>query len=400
MDILMLGWELPPRISGGLGNACAGLLEGIEQIGGMKVTFVLPRLFGDEYINQTETISLHALATTSSLNEGGFQKRRYFDSRVLEENCSNATHQSTYDGDLVCDVFEYAKIIGDFDPARIPFDIIHAHDWLTYPAAIGLQQKTKRKLVVHVHSTEIDRAEDPNEDILEIEAAGMRAADKIVAVSEYTKNNLINRYGLDPNKIEVIYNAVGKLTKGESIDDSVNPGDEIVTFLGRVTYQKGPRYFVEAACKVLEQRPRVKFVMGGDGNLLPHMKELVKKKGIEKSFVFPGFLSSEQVFSLLSKSRALVMPSVSEPFGLIAAEAIELLVPVVASSRSGIVEITSGVLSVDPTNANEIALAILSVLGDESLAMELVGRAKAELAALSWRSSAEKLRLVYASTLA
>lgn len=405
MNILMLGWELPPRISGGLGKACAGLLSGIEQIGGMTVRFVLPTLFGDEQVRQSRWHQFYALDSQTNAPD---VKRIVESKKSTSESGSSIAaatqmlgHQaslpSAYSADVMRDVLSYADKVVQLDWGDVPFDLVHAHDWLTFPAAANLLYRKKvSKLVVHVHSTELDRSDQPSEEIAEIEKMGMRMAEKIVAVSHYTRKRLVDDYAQDPAKIEVIYNAPDSLTE---VILPRGRTEKLVTFIGRITQQKGPTNFVEAACKVILKIPDVRFVMAGDGDLLSSTKALVAGRGMAHLFTFPGFLANEDIANLLSRSSVLVMPSLAEPFGLVAAEAIQAGVPVVLSRRSGIAEVVDAVLSVDPTDTDEISAAIVRLLQDDGLSHSLSQRAALQLRRLTWRASAQRLHRLYTGVL-
>jgi glycogen(starch) synthase len=429
MKILMLGWELPPHISGGLGTACAGLLRGMQGVNDAQVTFVVPRLVGDEDGGNARLIGVANLEQ-EKLGENGAQAqiatliRPYMtesEFRMLSElnllddlgtaaergatpdHASALDHgptiawpqKSSYSYGLMREVNEHAERVVSNLPHYGEFDVIHAHDWLTYLAAVQIKKLTGKPLVVHVHSTEFDRAGanmDPN--IFEVERQGMAVADRIVAVSRYTAGIIADKYGQSHHKMEVVYNAIDRneeIPKGRA----ENRSGFNVTFVGRITYQKGPEYFVDAAAMVANKLPDVRFIMAGDGDQLPLMKSLVQAKGISERFEFPGFLSQEGIGALLSKSDVYVMPSFSEPFGISALEAVRAYVPVVLSCNCGVSEVIRNAKVVNAADAEEMAMAIVEILSDRSLAEEMAISAMGELRDLSWEKSARKLHQVY-----
>lgn len=376
MRVLMFGWELPPHISGGLGMACAGLLRGMASIDALEVTFVVPAVHGGEGLDHVELLGLEhpsrpAPAPPPPGKAGSYSLGIMREVRAYAEKA--------------------ARLLGD----GAAFDIIHAHDWLTFDAAIALKQCSGKQLVVHVHSTEFDRAgANCDRGILAIERRGMDSADKIIAVSNYTKDILIDQYRQDPAKIEVVGNAVeiSGLGRAPTVKDN---GEQVVTFLGRITRQKGPEYFVDAAYEISQRADHVRFVMAGDGDLLPLMKSLVKSMGLTQRFTFPGFLDAEGVATVLARSDVFIMPSVSEPFGIAALEAINAGVPVLLSRDCGLADLLSNVIKVDPADAGHIAEASLRLLRDRPYARQLALAARSELEQFSWTASAQRLYGVY-----
>ena len=219
------------------------------------------------------------------------------------------------------------------------FDVIHAHDWLTYYAGIAAKRVSGKPLVVHMHATEYDRSgENVNQVVYDIERSGMAAADKVIAVSNLTRKIVIEKYNINPDKVVTVHNAV-RFADGNKVFEERGISDKIVTFLGRITYQKGPDYFVEAAAKVLQKVPNVHFVMAGSGDLFNHVVKRVAKLGIADRFHFTGFLKGDEVHRMFDMSDVYVMPSVSEPFGISPLEAMKSNVPVIISKQSGVAEV-------------------------------------------------------------
>ncbi|WP_102304119.1 glycosyltransferase family 4 protein [Dyella sp. AD56] len=377
MKVLMLGWELPPSITGGLGMACDGLLRGISDVGGVSVQFMLPAP-PMPFANYPPTIGVLQLDGCEEPQPAVGQL-----SSAYEDHGQKASR--------------YAKaVLRSFDRIN-EFDLIHAHDWLTFEAALHVKRMTGKPLVVHIHSTEQDRSgyHPANPAITALERDGMDAASRIVAVSRYTKNSLVHRYGQAADKIDVIYNA------GDRIEmQSPTPSEGCISFIGRMTEQKGPEIFVEAASRIHEVMPDARFVMAGDGNLMPMIRSLVRSLGLKDVFSFPGFIDREAVSQLLQRSRVLIMPSLSEPFGLVALEAIHAGVPVVLTRNSGLSEQIENVIRVDPEDIDAITEATIQLMRDPDRALAQAKAAAQEAAHLNWTKSATALLGVYRSVIA
>lgn len=372
-SILMLGWELPPSISGGLGVACDGLLRGLCDAGGLDIDFMLPA-------PRVEPEAYPASVRIIGLPEGN----RWQESPTVARNSYAAYREKATRYSLAA-----LRAVADIDD----FDLIHAHDWLTFEASLAIKRATGKPLVAHIHSTEHDRAghRGANPAIAELERLGMQAADRIIAVSRYTQACLVRDYGQPLAKIDVVYNG-----RHRTVARPHAPQPEgCVSFIGRVTQQKGPDVFVETAQLIHERMPNVRFVMAGDGNLLPQMRSLVRALGLSEVFEFLGFIDREGVKRLLDRSRVLVMPSLSEPFGLVGLEAIEAGVPVVLSRNCGLAERIPSATSVDPEDVDSIAEATLALLNDPDLARRNAESALREAAELGWDRSAAALREVY-----
>jgi len=307
--------------------------------------------------------------------------------------------QAIYAGDLFGETQRYADLCRDL--ARgVEFDAIHAHDWPTFPAAAAVADETGKPLILHVHSTEFDRSgEYIHQQIYEIERAGMHRADAVIAVSQLTANLLAQRYGVPQDKITVIYNGIenGPQLPGDADTATVRveKDDKIVLYLGRVTHQKGPEYFVAAAKRVLEKMDNVKFVVAGSGDRIKQCIELAAREGIGHRVMFTGFLAEEEVHRIFKMADLYVMPSVSEPFGIATLEAVSHDVPVIASKQSGVCEVLEHVLKVDFWDTQEMANKIVAVLRHPPLARTLRSHATIELRKLTWDHAAEKTRTLY-----
>lgn len=309
------------------------------------------------------------------------------------------THE--YGGDLTAEAHRYAGLCVDLAIGE-DFDVIHAHDWLTFPAGAAVAAATGKPLVVHVHSTEFDRSgENGNSIVAEIERQGCLVATRIIAVSRLTKTRLVEGYGIDADKIEVVYNGIenGPTNPDITIPPKINKDDKIVLFLGRVTMQKGPEYFIRAAKRVLEKMDNVKFVVAGTGDKIQELIEMVARAGIGPKVVFTGFLRGDDVQRVYKMADVYVMPSVSEPFGLAPLEAISHDVPTIISKQSGVSEVLKNVLKVDFWDTDEMANKIIAVLRHPPLGATLRQHADLEVRRLTWDGAAEKCAAVYESVM-
>ncbi|PKL49093.1 MAG: 4-alpha-glucanotransferase [Planctomycetes bacterium HGW-Planctomycetes-1] len=425
----MLGWEFPPFISGGLGTACYGLTKAMSKLG-LDVTFVLPRAIQME--NPSTCVKMR---TPADVNDGKTEweiceeglrniKFKAIDSALrpyatsetyrheVEEMIRNKQKlcgmdggvvgmeeigsQAHYSGDMYTEVHRYAASAVKL-AMQEDFDVIHAHDWMTYPAGIAAAAASGKPLVVHVHSTEFDRSgEHVNQMIYDIERAGMHAADKVIAVSYLTRNIILSRYGVPGDKVEVVYNGIERNGNGFGCGKmDITRDEKIVLFLGRITMQKGPEYFLGAAKKVLEIMDNVKFVMAGSGDMMRRTIELAAELGIGSKILFTGFLRGEDVRKVYERADLYVMPSVSEPFGIAPLEALNHDVPVLISKQSGVSEVLTHVLKADFWDVNEIANKIIAVLKYPPLQMTLKEHGNFEVRKLKWEDAAEKCRQIY-----
>ena len=418
----MFGWEFPPHITGGLGTACFGMTKGLLK-NGVEVLFVVPKAYGDEseeavrLINASDvTIDIRKsehqdfwknityLEVNSSLVP--YVGPEAFDNLVetgeayfswSEESIFNAryTFSGKYGANLLEEVSRYA-LVGAQIASESQFDLIHAHDWLTYPAGVAAKKASGKPLVVHMHATEFDRSgENVNQQVYDIERAGMEAADRVITVSNLTRNIVIERYGIDPDKVITVHNAVEPTEHADIRQIEKHIPEKIVTFLGRVTFQKGPEYFIEAAYKVLQRDPNVRFVMAGTGDLLEKMIRRVAQLRIATKFHFTGFLRGENVDRMFAMSDVYVMPSVSEPFGISPLEAMRSNVPVVISKQSGVAEVLQHALKVDFWDIDAMADAIYALLQYRSLSSVFSKYGAQEVDNLKWENASKHIKDVY-----
>ena len=424
MKVLMFGWEFPPHITGGLGTASYGLTKGLSKFD-VEIIFVVPKAFGDEdqtyikikdagQVSITERKDIYNefwehltyMEVGSSLIPYMSPEEFYniFNDKVLSKKefeemilSRNFRFSGEYGKDLYQEVARYA-LIAAYIGSNKNFDVIHAHDWLTYPAGIAAKEVSGKPLVVHMHATEFDRSgENINQRVYDIEKSGMEAADKVIAVSNLTRRIIIERYGIHPDKVVTVHNSVEPVTLPADFKVGKGFKEKVVTFLGRVTFQKGPDYFVEAAKKVIDRDPNVRFVMAGSGDMLNRMIKRVAQLGIATKFHFVGFLKGQEVYEMFSISDVYVMPSVSEPFGISPLEAMMSDVPVIISKQSGVAEVLKHALKVDFWDVDDLADAIYGMLHYEGLSGMFKKYGKQEVENLKWENSAYKVNEVYKS---
>lgn len=481
MRVLMLGWEFPPYISGGLGTACHGLTRAMSRRG-TEVLFVLPRPVDDDYAGHVRLLSPDpgrddarpapgrgalpdaaldhraraytptdrpAMANVDFLEvPSGIVRPYQRPAAAPAEASAEARHHSAVgdpldtmnpgrsiggsgrprqrarastpdagaDGEAEagadpegaggCDelfqsVERYAELAQRLT-RRERFDVVHAHDWMTFPAGVAIAAASGRPLVVHVHSTEYDRAgESVHSVIYNIERRGMRVATRIVCVSHLTRKICEHRYAADPGKVRVIYNGVDtEEDRPFEPRTTIRRGDKIVLFLGRLTHQKGPEYFLAAARRVLEKVRGVKFIIAGSGDLGQRMVERAARMGIGHKVLFTGFLRGRDVDRVFDMADVYVMPSVSEPFGIAPLEAIRHDVPVIISRNSGVAEVLTHALKVDFWDVEEMADKVLAVLRHPPLARTLRRRAEFEVRKLTWADAADRCVKVYREAVA
>jgi len=425
--VLMLGWEFPPFISGGLGTACHGLTRALMRRD-MEILFVLPRAMEEgvralparlsagstvpaydggslEFLAVPSTVTSpygRAMPQPPALSEGlPAEPPRCLAVVSPALRVVGTGAAGGYEGDLIGRIDEYAARCAEITRDET-FDVIHAHDWVTFPAGLAIAARSGKPLVVHVHSTEFDRSgERVNQPVYEIERRGMHGAQAIIAVSERTKQMIVERYGAAAEKVRVIYNGIeparSKTRLGEPAPAAPDSnGEKTVLFLGRITMQKGPEFFVRAAERVLSKRNHVRFLMAGWGDLGPRTVEQVAAMGLGASVRFTGFLRGEEVHRAYRASDVYVMPSVSEPFGLTALEAIQHGVPVVLSKTSGVAEVLHrGALLVDFWDVDRMADRILSLLNHPELSEAVLRGGAVEVRRLTWDEAARKCIAVY-----
>ncbi len=495
MKILMLGWEYPPHISGGLGTACEGLTTALASRG-IEIDFLVPKLFGEEDAPHMQLLGAASAAHTATQAPAPAQQpaglparlsrllaaepslatdpifiaaaqaaragtplpgpadvnmirvpamlKPYLDQKTYQElirtgalresaipdilasrighplpdpptgstrlehvhlpgvDLSSGEEQSSgahYGDDLFAEVARYAMSATRRVEGR-KYDLIHAHDWMMFPAGVEIARRAGAPLMVHVHSLEYDRAgHGADQNIVSIERLGLEAATRVIAVSYYTRG-LINRvHGTSLDKISVVHNGVYTRETVEAYTEQRSSKGPVVLFLGRVTFQKGPEYFVQAAAKVLEHIPDAVFIMAGSGDMLPRMIAMVEELGITDSFRFPGFVRGAELERTFSTADVYVMPSVSEPFGIAPLEAMSYDRPVIVSKQSGVSEVLRNALKVDFWDVDKMASQIVGLLEHPELRRTIIERAREEIRHIHWDAAAETLIPVYETVL-
>lgn len=427
MKVLMFGWEFPPHISGGLGTACHGLTRGMAELGQTEVIFVVPKTFGDEQNESLELIGANQIAIpetkqlvrteiekmtvievdsplipyTSETDFWQLRSNRYINEPrfVQTDDGLRVNFKGGYSGNLMSEVKKYALVAGVIASGN-SFDIIHAHDWLTFQAGIAAKNVSGKPLVIHVHATEYDRSGgNINPHVYAVEREGMEAADHIIAVSELTKRIIVEKYEIQPEKVSVVYNAVEPLHENDKEKCVKAISEKVVTFLGRITLQKGPEYFIEAAALILKKVENVRFVMAGSGDLINRMITHVAELGIAHRFHFTGFLNPDDVHQLFRMTDVFVMPSVSEPFGIVPLEAMQFNVPVIISHQSGVSEVIKHAVKIDFWDTLAMADAIYGLINYDALSHHFKAGGKIEVENLGWSQSAANVLQVYQSVL-
>lgn len=433
----MYGWEFPPKISGGLGVACHAIVTELlkKQI---KMTLVLPYTLASndmKHLNlvnggkpdptaiqdQKPQLEVRYSKTTTGLNPyvknlPGQQSKESIRAFIkliaklaLPDEIKTLAKEAVmdeqwkvmddnYEVNLITEVFRYAVTASTW-AAKVKHDVIHAHDWLTILAALEAKTISGKPVVLHIHALETDRSGFwVDKRIFAIEKFGMQHADQIIAVSQYTKNNIVRHYGISPNKISVVHNGVYSNEANQfTTAERINKSHKMVLFLGRITHQKGPRFFIEIARKVLSKRPEVQFVMAGTGDSLHGIIERVAELGLGRNIHFTGFLNSSQVQVIYNLADVYVMPSVSEPFGLSALEALSSGVPAVISKQSGVAEVLNHTLAADFWDTDDMAAKILALLDYPILGNTSLAYTQSEIKSLTWEQSALKIIEIYQS---
>lgn len=417
MKALMFGWEFPPHILGGLGTASYGLTKGMHNNGDMEITFVIPKPWGDEEKGFANIIGANCTPVAWRDVSREYVESRigkvmdpqlYFDLRshiyadfnyMKLNDLGCIEFSGRYPDNLIEEINNYSIVAGVI-ARTIPCDVIHSHDWLTYPAGIHAKNVTGKPLVIHVHATDFDRSRgNVNPTVFAIEKDGMENADHIITVSNLTRRTVIEKYGISPEKVTTVHNAVIPLD-----DELLNiprreRKDKVITFLGRITMQKGPEYFVEAAAKVLQKSKHVRFVMAGSGDMMDDMIRLAAKRNIADRFHFTGFLRGRQVYEMLADSDVYVMPSVSEPFGISPLEAMEMGVPSIISKQSGCAEILDNVIKTDYWDIDAMADAMHALTHYPGLHRELRDRGIEEIHTITWEKAGKKVIDIYKKVL-
>ena len=415
MKALMFGWEFPPHILGGLGTASFGLTRGMAMQPDMDITFCIPKPWGDEDQSFLKIVGVNHVPVVwkdvdstyveKQMAKAGMNAEQYYRYRdhiyadfsyrhVDDLGCMEFSGR--YPDNLLEEINNYSIVAGVIARAE-QYDIIHAHDWLTYPGGIHAKNVSGKPLVIHVHATDYDRSRgNVNPDVYAIEKNGMDNADHIITVSNLTRQTVIEKYHQDPAKVTTVHNAVEPLSPEIlAIQDKKGVKDKVITFLGRITMQKGPEYFVEAAAKVLAKAPHARFVMAGSGDMMNQMIRLAASRHISDRFHFTGFMKGKQVYEVLKASDVYVMPSVSEPFGISPLEAMQCGVPSIISKQSGCAEILDYAVKVDYWDIEALADAMYSIITYPAMHEFLKVEGKKEVDNIKWEYAGQKVRRIY-----
>jgi len=409
----MFGWEFPPKVYGGLAVASYGITKGLSLQGDVETTFCMPRPTGQEevflkIINMSQVPLVWRDVRNEDVNSRivghtaedyfRFRNNLYADFTYLQglDDLGCLQFAGGYPSNLREEINNFSIIAGVLARSE-SFDIIHAHDWLTYPAGVHAKGITGRPLCIHVHATDFDRSRGKvNPTVYAIEKDGMDHADCIMCVSELTRQTVINQYHQDPRKCVAMHNAVYPLSKDIlDIELQKNPDEKVVTFLGRITMQKGPEYFIEAARKVLTRSHNIRFCFAGSGDMLNAMIDLAAIYGIADRCHFPGFQRGEDVYKCYKNSDVFVMPSVSEPFGIAPLEAMQCGCPCIISKQSGCGEILQNVIKVDYWDIDAMADAIYSICTNEALHDYMSQEGLSEVAQITWPKVGLRIRKCY-----
>ena len=415
MKALMFGWEFPPHILGGLGTASFGLTRGMAMQPDMDITFCIPKPWGDEDQSFLKIVGVNQVPIVwkdvdreyvqQRVSKAGMNADQYYKYRdhiyadfsyrhVTDLGCLEFSGR--YPDNLLEEINNYSIVAGVIARTE-EYDIIHAHDWLTYPAGIHAKNVSGKPLVIHVHATDYDRSRgNVNPDVYAIEKNGMDNADHIITVSNLTRQTVIEKYHQDPAKVTTVHNAVEPMSPEIlAIQDKKGVKDKVITFLGRITMQKGPEYFVEAAAKVLAKAPKTRFVMAGSGDMMNKMIRLAAERNISDRFHFTGFMKGKQVYEVLKASDVYVMPSVSEPFGISPLEAMQCGVPSIISKQSGCAEILDYAVKVDYWDIEAMADAMYSIITYPAMHEFLKVEGKKEVDNIKWEYAGQKVRRIY-----
>jgi len=409
----MLGWEIPPFNSGGLGTACLGLTEGLSDQG-VDIRFVVPKVFGKLPFNHMKVLSAADYSSASQLKS--LLEREDIQQEFI-------THQLAYGGHI--SVNEKKELLIEHLNHQLPvaphiqatwyaqqaaaiaeqtehFEVIHAHDWFTYYGGMAARDVARRKghnvpFIAHVHATEIDRSgEHGDPAIIAIERTGLHAADHVVAVSHYTKELLHRRYGIPRSKISVVHNGIPSHKQPQVFDiQELKRHHKIVLFMGRMTMQKGPDYFVKLAKAVTDEDPNVRFIMVGSGDMEKKCIEESAKQGLTGKMLFSSFLRGSSVDRAYQLADLFVMPSVSEPFGIVALEAMQNGTPVLVSNQSGVAEVSNNIMKVDFWDIEAMKGSVLSALYDPNFHAAMKQGGYDDLQTLTWDHAATKMKAVY-----
>lgn len=407
VKVLMFGWEFPPFKSGGLGTACYDLTKGLSRQD-VEVTFVMPKAPEGARADFVKLLGANNFAKHIRIKKVDsiltpYQSYDSYSEELRKVNLSLSVKSGSevYGKNLYEEVYRYSIVAAEIAKEE-EFDVIHVHDWMTYEAGIRAKELTGKPLVAHIHATEFDRTGgNPNSYISSLEYKGLDAADIVIANSNFTKENVVKHYNINPSKIVVVHWGIDPDNPYHSLGTCSPFGDDekVVLFLGRITIQKGPDYFVEMAARVLDHCPNTKFVVAGSGDMMGRMVERAGELGILDNFVFTGWLKGVDVHKAFQLADLYVMPSVAEPFGLVALESLKNGTPVIISKQSGVSEVLNHALKVDFWDVNEMTNKVVGCLKYPALLEDLKDNSYNEVQSFNLDVPAQKVKQVYEKVL-
>lgn len=410
--VFMIGWEYPPFNSGGLGVACEGITQALSQQN-TQLFFTLPhaQVGSLPHMKLLSCIDPRWEATTIDQELYGpapfaayasalpLEKMSMLTGEPLDQHALSSLPQS----ELESKVDQYAQlVVKQGKKYAKEYDVIHAHDWMSFPAGVALSKATNKPLIAHVHSTEHDRIPSGtgSQYIHHVEYEGVQYATRVVAVSQYTKRLLVEKYMLDPAKIDVVHNGIRPLSSQTSIERNAFAQDRpIVVFMGRLTAQKGAPYFLALASQVLRRIPDALFIVAGDGDMYHELLFSTAFQRLSASVLFSGFVRDKQRDMLLNRADVFVMPSLSEPFGLVALEAAQRHTPVIISKNAGVSEVLPSAIALDFWDLNKMTDAIVSLVSNQQHSGNVIAGQLQDLQQVTWENTAKNLRQSYSHAL-
>jgi len=391
----MIGWEYPPHNSGGLGVACHGLTTALSSPSN-KIYFSLPYKYSGSLKHMTLLDCSHP-DWGNDIEQPPFFAYDHFPAldRVDPANLAVNDLSLLSQSELEKQVSQYHDQVIN-NSKKKDFSVIHAHDWMSFPAGMSLKQKSGKPLVAHIHSTEFDRSPvGGSQYIIKSEYDGMKFADRVIAVSAYTKKILVDKYGIDHQKITVVHNGIDPVEKTDHGEHHFAQARPVIVFMGRLTGQKGPEYFLDLAQSVLHYLPEAIFIVAGNGDLYQELLFTTAHKGLSSKVLFSGFVRDRQKAKLLDRADVFVMPSLSEPFGLVAVEAAQRSTPVIISKNSGVAEVLPSSIQADFWDIDLMTQSIVELIKNKQLSQDVVKNQNIELENVTWKSAAQKVTEVY-----
>lgn len=429
MRVLFVTWEFPPLIAGGLGTACYGMVRALLRAG-VEVDLILPTIqetvFPMREEEDVDTLPVRVLEESPEVRTliethtetkarleylglsarpetyltpgfimGGFWRRYEWTETITRARLLQTLAENLIGGENIFQKVQELTVRAASLAEKLEFDVIHAHDWLTFPAGLVLRQLSGKPLVAHIHATEFDRAGGAGDErVHKIEYASLSQADLILAVSRYTAEMVAGRYRIDSDKISVVHNAHSIEAEEKLSEERIFKGP-LILFLGRITLQKGPDYFLEVATRVLKAHPEARFVMAGTGDMMSRVMHRSAAARLGPKFLFTDFLNRRQVDQVLKASDIFIMPSVSEPFGIVPLEAMAHGAASVISKQSGVAEVLENVIKVDFWDIDEMVRVVNRLIENPEERLALAKAGHDEVLEIKWDEAAHKIRHAY-----